>query len=463
MRDDRSPLWRSKFIEHFDLVPNLFNSTLKSIYQKRRKILRRNVRFRKGDTRLEIQSLYVLRDLMLESFAAGCVSRDKEGNLTSRNLLAIEKFALGTDLLQNVLRPDRVKDQNPFLMVIQIMLSHLRFLPEMDGIALGFVDAQRAMYTSRQKECIFGGKNMSEINMWWVANAFEFFKHHLGSHENPEIQREYRLLEGHDTIKAWRKPLINGAPHLGKHWKGAYAYLEHNEVSVLRQLPADEDGIFIDLFNRAADGSYPFQGLRLNFLCEDPGKRWPKLFERHLQSLSHPCVTSPTQEVRPSQHSIQGKRTTRAQSRSEPALVTGPAVQHQKTIATPMSIGFEGSGDDYEEKFYAAGWLNPLPSQHGIPGWMRFTMMKFFVNGEDWPDENETAEPFSMKRLSGDPYLFMDTDALWAYEGVMLPGGEVVVGRWWSPRREDGRDDEDENDDDVYSGPFIFWCVDEKV
>ena len=47
-----------------------------------------------------------------------------------------------------------------------------------------------------------------------------------------------------------------------------------------------------------------------------------------------------------------------------------------------------------------------------------------------------------------------DADALWAYEGVVLPGGQIIVGRWWSP---------EEDSSDLYSGPFIFWNVDKAV
>ena len=46
----------------------------------------------------------------------------------------------------------------------------------------------------------------------------------------------------------------------------------------------------------------------------------------------------------------------------------------------------------------------------------------------------------------------IDTDALWAYEGVVLPGGQIILGRWWSPNQVEG--------EETYSGPFILWCVD---
>ena len=46
----------------------------------------------------------------------------------------------------------------------------------------------------------------------------------------------------------------------------------------------------------------------------------------------------------------------------------------------------------------------------------------------------------------------IDQGALWAYEGVVLPGGQIMLGRWWSPA--DGLGNQ------MYSGPFILWCVD---
>lgn len=47
----------------------------------------------------------------------------------------------------------------------------------------------------------------------------------------------------------------------------------------------------------------------------------------------------------------------------------------------------------------------------------------------------------------------LDTDALWAYEGIVLPGDQIIVGRWWSPQR-------NINTAKIYSGPFILWNTD---
>ena len=94
---------------------------------------------------------------------------------------------------------------------------------------------------------------------------------------------------------------------------------------------------------------------------------------------------------------------------------------------------FEGLGYD-EEKFHMVGYIHPLTPQHGVPGWYRVAMMKFFMNKDK-------------KIVAG---------TTWAYEGVMLPGGQMIVGRWWAP-------DTMRPGVNVYSGPFIYWNVDSSL
>lgn len=104
---------------------------------------------------------------------------------------------------------------------------------------------------------------------------------------------------------------------------------------------------------------------------------------------------------------------------------------------------------DLEDDFRAIGWLNALPDQCGIPGWQRITFMKHFA--EDLDD--------------------VDSDNLWAYEGVVLPGGRIIVGRWWFASETVDFDvstslnatsessigiNLDQKD---YNGPFILWAA----
>ena len=56
---------------------------------------------------------------------------------------------------------------------------------------------------------------------------------------------------------------------------------------------------------------------------------------------------------------------------------------------------------------------------------------------------------------SGDGIAFDDdvgiNSGCWAYEGVVLPGGMIMLGRWWSPM--------DDMEERHCMGPFIFWNV----
>lgn len=123
------------------------------------------------------------------------------------------------------------------------------------------------------------------------------------------------------------------------------------------------------------------QSLELDF---DPNcqLKWPSIFEERLNSL-------------------------RSTSESGAPLKTQGRTRPKEP--TDANLQFIGTGTDLEDDFHAIGWLNPLPDQCGIPGWQRITFMKHFA--EDLDD--------------------VDSDNLWAYEGVVLPGGRIIVGRWW--------------------------------
>lgn len=126
------------------------------------------------------------------------------------------------------------------------------------------------------------------------------------------------------------------------------------------------------------------QSLELDFIPNDEQLKWPAIFENRLHSLRH--TVSPHINT---------------QGRSRPKEATGDP--------TFKNVQFVGQGEDTNDDFNAIGWLNPLPPQAGIPGWQRITFMKHFM------DDLEQ----------------VDQDNLWAYEGVVLPGGRIILGRWW--------------------------------
>lgn len=80
------------------------------------------------------------------------------------------------------------------------------------------------------------------------------------------------------------------------------------------------------------------------------------------------------------------------------------------------------------------GRIHGLPQQQGIPGFQRIAMIKFFpLNGE------------------------YDPSQVWAYEGCVLPGRRIIVGRWWDLSAEP------HDPANIYGGPFIWWNVDNSA
>jgi hypothetical protein len=105
-------------------------------------------------------------------------------------------------------------------------------------------------------------------------------------------------------------------------------------------------------------------------------------------------------------------------------------LQSANTLSRPSLVHREAS----QRRIY--GRIHGLPPQHGIPGFQRVSFLKFCLG------DNDEFDPLSV----------------WGYEGCVFPGNRIMVGRWrWiSP------DSEVEEDEDVYSGPFIFWNVTES-
>jgi hypothetical protein len=79
-----------------------------------------------------------------------------------------------------------------------------------------------------------------------------------------------------------------------------------------------------------------------------------------------------------------------------------------------------------------------MQPQQGIHGFQRIVMMKYYT------------------KIDSNGFEAYDPDQVWGYEGCVLPGGSMIVGRWWDAR----------NDGTLMStasGPFIWWNVDRST
>lgn len=109
--------------------------------------------------------------------------------------------------------------------------------------------------------------------------------------------------------------------------------------------------------------------------------------------------------------------------------------------------------------YLVRGFLEPVPSpQGGIPGWSRICFviydanrdfLKLVLSSNDI-DENETDRTF-LEEDWPPIDLHMDFHWIFGYEGIMLPGGRIILGQWIDMARVD--------EDQCSRGPFIFWDV----
>ena len=104
----------------------------------------------------------------------------------------------------------------------------------------------------------------------------------------------------------------------------------------------------------------------------------------------------------------------------------------KKTVPKSEIKEFWGSCRGSKHGHYF-GRVHAVTPQQGIHGFQRITMIQFYT-----------------KIVNGAPVY--DDSQVWAYEGCVLPGGSIIVGRWWDPR-------DDITDDSCTSGPFIWWNV----
>ncbi|TKA76036.1 hypothetical protein B0A55_05109 [Friedmanniomyces simplex] len=438
---DNDSFWRRRFLAVFETPvwgggrgrsTATSNLKFKREYQKRRRCLMFGAKYEAALTRREgkeirkgTEALEVIRELLVDAFSEKPDSSDHGTVYESVNLAAVLNFISNHDLLHFVLLPER-KPPPPLrqrtrsskssmdivclpqqlLQTIQILLAPAMFDLERNLNHFSFSTSQQVVYGTSVEHPIFEGCHGLDVNPAWVLHHINFWKFHMTRPAECTLHGPFRDLSEDGKPRFWSRQLRQGSDTLGTRWKGSYAYLDRDLIADVRTGRGNDSPI-ADEFNGEADGGAGcFQDLKLD-LVDEGDTFWPATFETHLRSLAPP----------PS------RAKTRAQQRS--ATPEGlSAFKHQ-------SFQFTGEGHDVAEDFCAQGWLNALPAQQGVPGWQRMTMMKYY-------EDLQTGG--------------VDHDSLWAYEGVVLPGGQIMLGRWWSPG--DGVGSEQ------YSGPFILWCVD---
>jgi len=280
-----------------------------------------------------------------------------------------------------------------------------------------FPEAQAVVYNTDK---IFFGDDHCTINTVWALNCVEFFRDHLLNTHRATLVAHYEDLDIRATPQMWRQRLHIPAKdefELGHVWKGSYSYLDRNETNLIRQTNSTRKYQFID---KNVNNDHPIQTMRI--WRSVPGKEnIPNMsFETYIQAFQAYAPFVDYETV----------KQVYARTKQNVTREWYDKVQASRAAVRDNTVPFEGIGYD-DENFYVTGWINRLPAHEGIPGWSRVTMVKYFMDAQ----------------------RNVDLGALWAYEGVIFPGSQMMVGRWWQPGPNVTRQN-------AYSGPFILWNVD---
>lgn len=115
--------------------------------------------------------------------------------------------------------------------------------------------------------------------------------------------------------------------------------------------------------------------------------------------------------------------------------------------------------------FNCSGVIHAVSPQEIIPGWQRVTLMKKYINPTGHsngvsasisasnfpsPPDDASGKGFAL-HSEGDAEDRVVNDRCWAYEGVALPGGMIMLGRWWAPIDRTGLK--------LETGPWMAWRV----
>ncbi|KAI9722263.1 MAG: hypothetical protein M1812_001735 [Candelaria pacifica] len=380
-------VWRKRFARRYDLSSGQSNQKLKQVYQWRAKILAQGTIFKDGQEAKEARCLELMRDLIVESF--GTNSSVSLRSDQSHNLEQLHQIILRTNLLHIILRNGFNKPlTSKLLLTLQLALTHWSLDVKLQTLIFGWEISQQVVYQPINEAPIFSGTSSVAINIEWLLHAANFFKYHLTRHDQ-SLYDPFMDLEHHEKPRAWKGKIQNGVQNLSRYWKGVYAYLTDTDLERIRRIKPGRK-IIIDVVEDQG-----IQDVEFDFSAHVNNIPWPEAFEVHL-------------------HSTDKK----------------PFMDAHQSSVTAKPLRFEASGLDGPD-CYGSGYIQDLPPFQGIPGWQRFTMMKYSLDEDGFWLEN----------------------SLWAYEGCVLPGGQIILGRWWAPHADPAQDG------DAYSGPFIFWCV----
>ncbi|KAI4241221.1 MAG: hypothetical protein L6R42_011326, partial [Xanthoria sp. 1 TBL-2021] len=291
-----------------------------------------------------------------------------------------------------------------------------------------------------------------QIDFSAVSHLTNFWKYHTAINDERDMHNLLLQLPSSQYPKTLLEQPMRKKRRLGMRWKGALTVL-YNDA-------------FFTGGNRLLD---------LAFKHVSGNSPWPKAFEQEIgarplglsndEQFINPPVQSPpiseTAKSPSSRHSTKIATTpntnTETHHSATPQRSIADAAARENRSKGETSSPTAKAGKAEEKHFFGlgevdinipplniAGIVHSLPPQCGIPGWQRFTMVSY----ETPPSGSEQKGYLDAKEADLHPYL--------RYEGVVLPGESIIIGRY--SLGDEYRDDDDP-EQFQQRGTFIYWLA----
>ena len=293
-------IWRKRFLQCFDLLPDKSTAELELKYKLRRRILRRGAIFSFGHEFQERLCLDIIKELVVGTYALyslkgalslaldrfraeeGCLSltailaveiievqadclesfgqvshaRGCETKTFSKNLQVVHRFVKSTNLLDDIFRfPPEKGAHNPLLIMVQLLFTHCSLDPNLACETYSFAYSQKAVYGHPEDFPMFLDKHMRHINTEYLLHIANFFKYHMIRSEEHTLYHDVLALADEEKPIAWAERLENGTKQLGKHWMGSYGTKRSGE----RTGSSSTDAVVVSIrsFPRGSYRIYP--------------------------------------------------------------------------------------------------------------------------------------------------------------------------------------------------------------
>ncbi|KAL8771203.1 MAG: hypothetical protein Q9209_003374 [Squamulea sp. 1 TL-2023] len=470
--------WRYRFKDQYDLQRDKSPAAIKDDYMFRKCFLTHLVHFKYGHSPEEVACLEAIRQLIVEKPQDPVDSAPLEpDDASSLNVQQLWRFMKKSNLLFDVFRWTRAQESsiNRLLEVIQVFFFGWHVwcathqisaaYPRSLRLTAYFVERSEAVAAALPSKDLVDANG--QIDFAVLSHLTNLWKFHLAINNDGELHRILGWLSSEEHPMSSFENFMRNKARLGRKWKGA---LFHPSGITRSAFPS------FHAVNEVHTNPYLTGGdrfLDLEFVSVRQYGPWPDAFGKEIQARSlslsdlgqtvslPECSRPIAKPANEDFHPAFAKATATAKSGVEgchPSLPQGMTTDIVKSVnrsegehICPRNEAilveenhFFGSGefDVLLPPLQVAGIVHSLPLQCGVPGWQRFSMVSY----ETPPSGNAEKGFLDANEHHLCPFM--------RYEGVMLPGNSIIIGRY-------SLGNEYRNDDDpgqfLQRGTFIYW------